>query len=102
MNDLDPRRAGLAGRVEADWLVVDQDDSGGGRKLAGDDSHQSRLSGTVLADQGQNFARTERKRDIIDGRERAERMADVLDANGGHGWRGWERPSPAAEGWPSL
>ena len=74
------RMAGCAGVGEADRLAVDGDAAGGRLMHAGDQLHQRRLAGAIVADQRHDLAGVEVERELFDGDEAAELLAHPLEA----------------------
>ena len=79
VDDLDPVPLRLAGAREADRLAV-QDDLAGGRLVhAGDQLHERRLAGAVVADERDDLTGIDIERDLLERDHRAELLADAVE-----------------------
>src|SRR3954451_16673562 len=72
VDDLDANGAGIDRSREMDLLILEQNLAVRGRKVAGDDLHQGRLAGAVVAHQADDFARSDREIDMGQGPDGAE------------------------------
>ena len=84
VDDGDAGARGLAGAGEPHRLAVDRDLAVIVGIDAGQDLHQRRLAGAVLAHQGMDLARARREIDALEHRHIAERFADAA-----HGEQRW-------------
>ena len=73
----DAGRQRLARRAEMHGPAVDRHAAVVLAVQAGDDLHQGRLAGTVLADQAVDFAGAQHEVDVAQGRDAAERLGDA-------------------------
>ena len=80
INDLDPLGARLDRAGEMHRLAFDHDLAGGGGKVAGDDLHQRRLAGAVVAHQPDSLAALDREVDAVQGMDGAEALGDGVEA----------------------
>ena len=77
MDDGDAGRFGLAHVGKRSEVAIDANLTVVARIDAGEDLHQRRLAGAVLAHQGVNFAAPQFEPDIRQGRDAAEAFADI-------------------------
>ena len=70
---------GVQGRVQVGFLAAQADRAGVGVVDAGDDLHQRRLAGTVLAHERVDRAGLEAELDVVQRHHAWERFADTLD-----------------------
>ena len=75
----DPGVAGICGPVHRDLDPVDEQPPAVRRVHGGEDLHERRLAGTVLADEGVRLAGVEVDRDVLERMDRSERLRDVLE-----------------------
>ena len=66
-------------RRQLDFLALQLEGAGVGRVDAGDDLHQRRLAGAVLAHQRVNVAALQPERDVVERQHAGKGLADVLD-----------------------
>ncbi len=80
----DAEAQGIGRRGDLDLRALDTDRAGVGRLHPGEDVHQGRLAGAILAEDRVDLARPEVERDAVIGHDRAEALADVahLDEGG--------------------
>ena len=84
VDHLDAHAAALAGRQIEDRLAVEADTAGIRSVHAGDDLHQRRFAGAVVADQPDDFAATHRKIDAMQDVHGAEALGDAIDFENTH------------------
>ena len=79
----DPGRQAVARGPETDLAAIHHE--GAGRRLvhAGDDLHERRLAGAVLADEAVDLARAQGEVDAPQGLDAAEALGDALHRDGG-------------------
>src|SRR5262249_7371718 len=78
--------AGVVGRAEGDEPAVEAYLAGVGCEDAGEDVEEGGLAGAVLADEGVDGAGTQDEGDAAQGHDAGERLADVVEFDGVHGW----------------
>ena len=66
-------------RSELDLLALELEGAGVGRVDAGDDLHQRRLAGAVLAHQRVHMAALQAELHVVERQHAGERLADVVD-----------------------
>ena len=66
-------------RGQADFLALEPERAGVGRVDAGDDLHQRRLAGAVLAHQRMDMAALQAERDVVERQHAGKGLAHVLD-----------------------
>src|SRR6516162_8930187 len=79
MNDPDSRRLGLARAGKVNGSTVVENGPAVFRVDAGEDFHQRRFAGPVLAHQGMNLARLQFKAHAVQRPHAGEGLADILD-----------------------
>src|SRR5262249_32980058 len=87
--DPSPQRVGDAGKAAR--LTIEQYLAGLGRKEPGEDLHQRRFPGPILADDGEHLPRIQVETDPVEGLNPWEMLADLTDLKergGCHGWLG--------------
>ena len=88
-------------RLQADFLALEAEGAGIGRVDAGDDLHQRRFAGAVLAHQRMDMAALQAEGNVVERQHAGEGLADALDLEqifaGRHG-AALPRPAAAVEG----
>ena len=79
----DPGVASVGRAAQRDLDPVDEQLPAVRRVHAGEDLHERRLAGPVLADEGMSLARVEVDRDVVEGADRAESLRRVLEREDG-------------------
>jgi hypothetical protein len=87
VDDSDPVRARVLRRVDANRLAVELDLAGVGRHDPGEDLHQRRLAGAVLADDGVDRAARDVQVHAVERLHAAEALREAADADGEWGGR---------------
>ncbi len=77
IDDLDALLARLDGPVEVDGLFIEDDLPGGRRKVSGDHFDERRLSRAIVAHQADDLAASDRKIDVAQRRDRAEKFGNA-------------------------
>src|SRR5262249_1634151 len=78
----DALRHGIAGTGDAGRPAIEQDLAGIGLVDAGEDAHQGRLAGAVLADQADHLVRADRQADMVERMHAREALVDTGQAQG--------------------
>ena len=76
IDDLDPDGAGVDGPMEMHRVAVETHVAMARREIAGDDLHQRRLAGAVVAHQADHLAGRDLQVDAMQRADRAEFLAD--------------------------
>ena len=82
-----PASHGLGDAVQMGRLSVDQNLAGVGAVNAGENLHERRFAGAVLADHGQHFAALHVQRHAVERLHAGKMLADIADFQE----RSWER-----------
>ena len=95
---LDPRRLRLRRRGEMALGAVEEDAAGARRHAAGDDLHQRRFAGAVVAEQRDDLAAIDVEADAAQRLDRPEMLGDLFEAKEGYtgGHRGGSLSVPRA------
>ena len=76
-----PERCGARGRIAPLLLARDDEPSAIRRSAAGQDMHQGRLAGAVMADDADAFACTDREIDAVQSADSAEGFLDAVEVD---------------------
>ena len=79
MDEDDAAVQGVADALQVDRLSVEEDFAAVGPVDAGQDFHERRFAGPVLADEGQHLAGVDGQRHAVEGLNAGEVLADVAD-----------------------
>src|SRR5262249_2703818 len=71
-------------RVVHDVEAGHAGDAAGGRQVGGEDAHDGRLAGAVVAEQADDLVLLDLEADVVDRHDGAEELAQVLDVD--HAW----------------